>query len=692
MRTTAAVLMAIGLAVVGCKKDGRGSASDSPLKESAPPKAPADLWKLAPPETLFAVVAREGALQELASGVQTVRDAYRQVPGAIALMTELERTMPGIGDKILDPRQWSDFGLDLSKPAAGFFLEGSGILILPVGDRDLFVKTLGGASHDSGAARVDTIDDLTCKLIDDRYTCATEERLFAELGKGTAIIERVAARGEDYRGDIELDIETPDDPDFRGAHGALILDPGAITARARFRGDTGKWPPVFGGPAVRVKKLADDPPAGFVRFHFDLDAVAGQADPSPSPFGPSQRDLLAALSGEILAYGLPGKDARGAIEIGLANPRPFRDAVAKLCPMLADNVPGVTATYENDHCRGTVSLRTVAQMTGQAVPIPFDELDFDLSVPDDAIVINLGGGSGKGGTAVLGRAGKQLLTGDWDVAWWGFGAMLTDLIDPQLLQLVSGEEKLVVISGLWAMLHLNEFGMGVKKTEDGFEVMLRVATQWANPDEVVAELEPLLVEAAQGNDVSAELRALAEKHPKTPLGRSYDSAVGGMVPAVAAIGAAAAVAIPAFMKYTKKSKSSEAHVNVKKLYDGARAYYLDPRVAAGSLQASAPAFPSEATPVTPPLGTCCAQGGKCQPDAALWTGPTWTALQFSIDDPHYYSYQYEPAPDGQSFTVRALGDLDCDGVYATFEMYGIVDPAAGGPAANPGLYRENDLE
>jgi hypothetical protein len=593
---------------------------------------------------------------------------------------------------VLDPKRWSSFGLDLAKPAAGFFLEGSGILILPVGDRDAFVKSLGGASHDSGPARVDTIDDMTCKLIDDRYTCATEERLFAALGKGTALIDRVASRGEEFRGDLEFDIETPDEPGFRGAHGALIFDRGAITARARFRGDTTKWPPVFGGPAVRVKKLADNPPAGFVRFHLDLDAVAGQADPTPSPFGPSQRDLLGSITGEIVAYGLPGKDARGAIEIGLADAQAIRDAVAKLCPMLARGVPGVTAAYENDHCKGTVSLNTLAQMTGAMTPMPFDQLDFDLSVPDDAIVIKLGSGSGTGGKPVIGRAGTQLLTGDWDIAWWGFGAMLTDLIDPRLLQMVSGEERLVVMSGLWAMLHLNEFGVGMKKTEDGFDLMLRVATQWANPDEVVAELEPLLVKAAQGEDVSAALRALAEKHPKTPLGRSYDSAVGGMVPTVAAIGVAAAVAVPAFTKYTKKSKTSEARANVKKLYDGARVYYMDPQVAAGSLQRSDPAFPAEATPVTPPLGSCCAQGGTCLPDPALWTHPTWTQLQFSVDHPHYYSYQYEPSPDGQSFTVRALGDVDCDGVYATFEMYGVIDPAAGGPAANPALYRENELE
>ncbi len=57
----------------------------------------------------------------------------------------------------------------------------------------------------------------------------------------------------------------------------------------------------------------------------------------------------------------------------------------------------------------------------------------------------------------------------------------------------------------------------------------------------------------------------------------------------------------------------------------------------------------------------------------MWTHPTWTALNFSVDDAHAYSYQFEVNPDGQSFTARALGDLDCDGVYSTFETVVAVD-------------------
>src|SRR3954468_22597286 len=43
---------------------------------------------------------------------------------------------------------------------------------------------------------------------------------------------------------------------------------------------------------------------------------------------------------------------------------------------------------------------------------------------------------------------------------------------------------------------------------------------------------------------------------------------------VAIIGVLAAVAIPAFMKYIRRSKTTEATMNLRKMYDGAVAYYV----------------------------------------------------------------------------------------------------------------------
>jgi len=158
---------------------------------------------------------------------------------------------------------------------------------------------------------------------------------------------------------------------------------------------------------------------------------------------------------------------------------------------------------------------------------------------------------------------------------------------------------------------------------------------------------------------------------------------------VAIIGILAAVAIPAFMKYIKKSKTAEASQFVKKIYDGARAYYLD---------TPQPSF----TPVPPqfpdPIGTAMTPGApcgktKCAPVQSLWDDAGWVALQFSVDDPHYYAYTYVSGTPQTGFTALANGDLDGDGQFSTFTMQGTVDSTmADGPSGTAALSRVDELE
>jgi hypothetical protein len=75
------------------------------------------------------------------------------------------------------------------------------------------------------------------------------------------------------------------------------------------------------------------------------------------------------------------------------------------------------------------------------------------------------------------------------------------------------------------------------------------------------------------------------------------------------------------------------------------------------------------TPAGPtPQPSCCEQGGRCKPDAALWQAAGWRELQFSVDGPFRYTYEYVPDASGQSARVRATGDLDCDGELAVYEL------------------------
>jgi hypothetical protein len=108
---------------------------------------------------------------------------------------------------------------------------------------------------------------------------------------------------------------------------------------------------------------------------------------------------------------------------------------------------------------------------------------------------------------------------------------------------------------------------------------------------------------------------------------------------------------------------------LERLYQRARWYYIESQERRRS-----PLFLTPSTEPTPPLGACCASGrSSCVPDPALWASEPWRSLEFSVDEPHGYSYQYLVASDDMSFTVKAFGDLDCDGVYSTFFAIGEIN-------------------
>ena len=161
---------------------------------------------------------------------------------------------------------------------------------------------------------------------------------------------------------------------------------------------------------------------------------------------------------------------------------------------------------------------------------------------------------------------------------------------------------------------------------------------------------------------------------------------------VAIIGILAAVAIPAFMKYIRRSKTVEATMNVRKLFDSSVSYYEAGHADTSGTILAKQFVTSQAA--TPAAASCCGQAGdKCKPNPALWNTPQWAALNFSVDDPFYYWYTYSSAgtDTGASFTADSNGDLDCDGTYSTFERKGSVlsDRSVSGAG---GLFTNNDIE
>src|SRR3954447_25964154 len=98
---------------------------------------------------------------------------------------------------------------------------------------------------------------------------------------------------------------------------------------------------------------------------------------------------------------------------------------------------------------------------------------------------------------------------------------------------------------------------------------------------------------------------------------------------VAIIGILAAVAIPAFMKYIRRSKTVEATMNVRKLFDSSVSYFEaeDSNRKVHTLRRECP----DTVALTPP-GKCASNaGGKSKPAATTFqdTGGSSSALNFS---------------------------------------------------------------
>ena len=130
---------------------------------------------------------------------------------------------------------------------------------------------------------------------------------------------------------------------------------------------------------------------------------------------------------------------------------------------------------------------------------------------------------------------------------------------------------------------------------------------------------------------------------------------------------------PVYTKHPEETPKSKMVAHLRAIHKAQNAYY--DAQANGPKRALVATFagPSELVPGNP-TEVLCDDGEPTifTPTAATWRGPVWMALKFSIRKPLAYAYQVESTGVGPSanFTVRAIGDLDCDGIHSTFELMG----------------------
>lgn len=192
---------------------------------------------------------------------------------------------------------------------------------------------------------------------------------------------------------------------------------------------------------------------------------------------------------------------------------------------------------------------------------------------------------------------------------------------------------------------------------------------------------------------------------------------------VAILGILAAIAIPTLQLYARRAKTSEARVNIAKLFDASVSYFSADHFergevtrlgAGGEIAAGAPhrcPHPSGApqggtTGLTPDVDCNEGPSGRCVPSAQpsgagyydidQWSGnPIWTGLHFQQEQSHFFRYGFTAsnAVSGYGacqFTVQAFADLDDDDEYSTFERTGSGD--RNGVNAAAGLYIDRVVE
>ena len=255
------------------------------------------------------------------------------------------------------------------------------------------------------------------------------------------------------------------------------------------------------------------------------------------------------------------------------------------------------------------------------------------------------------------------------------GRIWLSMSDKQLKSVLEGEngglfddERVAEVGG--ALLSGGVFGgfYDVRSIMQGIEAM---GIEMDRPDEVLMwalakAMDHVGMEAELDGEVlvataTATLDPEAVAEAKEALDELADGKGSGKSP---------------FGQYKARAQTTEAIDNLDKMYKGAAFYYTTPRVSSeGSLVACQ--FPAEQE-CWPKGSPCDHPDNKYPADAEGWTAPTWAALNFQISAPHYFRYCFksEGTRSSATFTATAHADLDCDGVWSTFERYGYGDESA----------------
>ena len=136
-------------------------------------------------------------------------------------------------------------------------------------------------------------------------------------------------------------------------------------------------------------------------------------------------------------------------------------------------------------------------------------------------------------------------------------------------------------------------------------------------------------------------------------------------------------------------------MNIRRIFDGAVKYYTEDHTdrRGNAIPNQFPGVDMDYGPA-PGVNQCCGQEGNiCLPNPNSWKHAVWQGLDFGVSDPHFFWYHFVPHGRGNesAFTARAMGNLNCNQAFSTFERVGGVT-AEGEVVGGGGIYSIRELE
>ena len=534
------VLLAL---LLGCHEAPSSPASTS---TPAPPASTADadaLWAVAPDGAIFGLVATPRAVAGVEHAWQDVRAYLAGVPELAPIDAALRTMLPaGLGSAGTTLAQ---LGLDPGKGAAVFVGDhGDLAMIVPVGDRDKFVSV----AHGTRNGDTDTIEKATCRMVAGVYACVSSPALFARLGKG-GLSDKLAAVGA--RGDLEF--VAPRLPLSRTATstiaGVVEIARGAFTLRAIAIGLPSEVAVL--GPPGPVP--SDATTTGFGAFTLPPQIRSAPAEPVFA--GVTLADLARALAGRVTfttTTGSLGFD----VHVPLTDPRPFQTLISH-----CGDIPKLAAAGAK------------ASAGGCSVPIPQLGADYTARVDGNELHLAVSGAASGGPGTPMTAIGSELAHGAWSLAFWGRGTMFAP--SPAMAAAIQrGQLPPEAVALLNALGMLSEVGIGVAVDHDTARVLIAVRTAWANPDDVIRDLEAIPARDMLAGRAGEHAKAIAARAPSSPFASDFAAGATGLLSPVAAVGIVAAIAVPAFLDYMHKSKKTEASLQLHKLMNNLKTLYI----------------------------------------------------------------------------------------------------------------------